>query len=147
VAYPAPTYPPPVSGTPATAPLPVPHAPPPASFGGYGAAVSGAGAYGYDPVTGLPYSDKSKIVAGLLQLLPGFVLTLGGIGRLYAGNTGVGVAQIVASLIAWISFWCGLFLFFTTWIVWGGIWVWFVIDGIVMMAGRPVDGQGRPLRA
>jgi hypothetical protein len=27
-----------------------------------------------------------------------------------------------------------------------GLWVWFVVDGIIMLAGRPVDGQGRPLR-
>ena len=34
----------------------------------------------------------------------------------------------------------GLFL------IYGAIWLWFVIDGIVMLAGRPVDGQGLPLR-
>jgi hypothetical protein len=29
----------------------------------------------------------------------------------------------------------------------GAVWLCFVIEGIVMLAGRPVDGQGRPLRA
>ena len=78
---------PPIAGTPATAPLPVPYAP--------------AAAYGYDP-SGQPLSDKSKIVAGLLQLLLGFFFALGGVGRLYAGHTGLGVAQLVTSVVGWI---------------------------------------------
>jgi hypothetical protein len=69
------------------------------------------------------------------------------VGRLYAGNTTVGVIQIVASVTAWICLICGFFVFFLTWPIWFGVWLWFVIDGIVMLAGRPVDGQGRPLRA
>jgi hypothetical protein len=137
----------PVSGTPATAPLPAPYAPPPASHGGYGAPV----AYGYDPVTGQALSDKSKVVAGLLQIVLGFLFALGGVGRLYAGNTGLGVAQIVVSALAWASFWCGVFtlpfLLGAPFLVYGGIWLWFVIDGIMLMVGRPVDGQGRLLRS
>lgn len=103
------------------------------------------GAAGFDPVTGQPLSDKSKVVAGLLQLLPGALLGLGGIGRLYAGNTGLGVAQIILSVVGWISFWCGFLLFFP-FLVFAGAWIWFVIDGIVMLVGRPMDGQGRLLR-
>jgi TM2 domain-containing membrane protein YozV len=91
------------------------------------------------------YSDKSKLAAGLLQLLPAFFLGLGGIGRLYAGNVGLGVAQIVLSVVGWISFWCGFFLFLP-FVIFFGLWLWFVIDGILVLAGRPVDGQGRPLR-
>src|SRR6185312_2902128 len=96
--------------------------------------------YGYDPVTGLPLSDKSKVVAGLLQLVLGTLFTLGGVGRLYAGNTSLGVAQLVTSVLAWISFWCGFALFFPFGL-WAGAWLWFVADGIVMLVGRPVDGQ------
>jgi TM2 domain-containing membrane protein YozV len=99
----------------------------------------------YDPLTGQPYSDKSKLVAGLLQLLPG-LLVIGGIGRLYAGNIALGVTQLILSvLIGWGAFVCGFLLLFP-WLVSIGLWLWFVIDGIMMLAGRPVDGQGRPLR-
>jgi TM2 domain-containing membrane protein YozV len=102
--------------------------------------------YAVDPLTGQPYSDKSKIVAGLLQLLPGFLLGLGGIGRLYAGNVGLGIAQLVATVVGWVSFWCG-FIFIVPFFIYAAAWLWFVIDGIIMMAGQPVDGQGRPLRS
>jgi hypothetical protein len=107
--------------------------------------VSPVGQYGYDPVTGQPYSDKSKTTAGLLQLLPGLILGLGGIGRLYAGNVGLGVAQIAATVVGWVSFWCG-FVLVIPFFIFGAIWLWFVVDGIVMLAGQPADGQGRPLR-
>ena len=79
--------------------------------------------YGRDPVSGFPYSDRSKVVAGLLQLF----LPIG-IGRLYAGHTGIGIAQLL------------LTVFFGL----GQIWAF--IDGIVILAGRPTDGKGRPLR-
>ena len=136
---------PPVSGTPATAPLPTPYPPPPASYPPHGATVDGAGGHGYDPATGQPLSAKNKMVAGLLQIVPGFLFTLGGIGRLYTGHTSLGVAQIAASVVAWSSFWCGFVLGFP-FALWFGIWVWFIIDGILLMAGRSVDGQGRLLR-
>jgi hypothetical protein len=131
----------PVSGTPATAPLPSPHAPPPASYEGYGAT-----SYAYDQVTGQAQSDKSKVTAGLLQIVLGFLFTLGGVGRLYAGNTAVGMVQLAASVVAWASFWCGFVAGFP-FAVWFGIWLWFVIDGVLLIAGRPVDGQGRLLRS
>jgi TM2 domain-containing membrane protein YozV len=101
--------------------------------------------YGFDPMTGQPYSDKSKVAAGLLQLLPGFFLGLGGIGRLYAGHTALGVVQIVVSVFGWISFWCGFLLVFP-FLIFVGTWLWAVIDGIILLAGRPTDGQGRLLR-
>jgi len=81
--------------------------------------------YGIDPKSGLPFSDKSKIIAGLLQLL----LPLG-IGRMYAGQTGLGVAQLLVTV-----FTCGV----------GAIWPF--IDGIVMLVTDPRDGNGRPLRS
>jgi TM2 domain-containing membrane protein YozV len=111
-----------------------------------GYAVPGAVA-AYDPLTGQPYSDKNKLAAGLLQLLPGLFFALGGIGRLYAGNVALGVTQLILSVvIGWGAFFCGFFLFLIPWVVTGGLWIWFIIDGIMMLAGRPVDGQGRPLR-
>ena len=44
--------------------------------------------FGVDPLTGLPYSDKSKLVAGLLQIFLGGL----GIGRFYLGNVGMAIA-------------------------------------------------------
>jgi TM2 domain-containing membrane protein YozV len=102
--------------------------------------------YGYDPVTGQALSDKSKLTAGLLQLLLGLFFGLGGVGRLYAGQVGFGITQIVASLVGWVCFWCG-FVLIVPFLFYGAMVTWFVIDGIVMLAGRPVDGQGRLLRA
>jgi TM2 domain-containing membrane protein YozV len=101
---------------------------------------------GFDPVTGLPFSEKSKVTAGLLQLLLGFFFGLGGVGRLYAGHVAIGVIQLVATAIGWVSFWCG-FLLFLPFFVYFGCWLWFVIDGIVLLAGRPTDGHGRLLRS
>ena len=156
-AYPADPYGAPVSGTaqlPSVyqpgyqAPLPVPYPPAPAS---YPPPMYQAAGFGYDPVSGQPYSDKSKVIAGLLQLLPAIFFSLGGIGRLYAGNTTLGVLQIAATVVGWICFWCGIvanvLVLFLPLLVYGGIWLWFVVDAIILFAGRPVDGQGRPLRS
>lgn len=78
--------------------------------------------YGIDPVTGLPFSDKQKIVAGLLQIFFGTF----GVGRFYTGHTGIAVAQL---LVSWAT--CG---------------IWPLIDGIMMLTGKVTDAQGRPLR-
>jgi TM2 domain-containing membrane protein YozV len=81
--------------------------------------------YGVDPKTGIPYSDKQKLVAGLLQIfLGGF-----GVGRFYTGHTGMAIAQIA---VTWLT--CGV----------GGIWP--LIDGILLLTGEYTDAQGRPLR-
>jgi TM2 domain-containing membrane protein YozV len=70
---------------------------------------------------GRPYSEKSKIVAGVLQLvLGGF-----GAGRWYTGHYGIAVAQLLTC---------------------GGLGVWALIDGIMMLVGDVTDPQGRPLR-
>ncbi|MEV6013145.1 NINE protein [Streptomyces sp. NPDC051976] len=80
-----------------------------------------AAPYGYDPM-GRPYSDKSKVVAGVLQLfLGGF-----GVGRFYTGHTGMALGQL---------FTCG------------GCGIWALIDGIMLLAGSDqTDAQGRVLR-
>lgn len=81
--------------------------------------------YGIEPVTGLPYSPKSKTTAGLLGIfLGGF-----GVGRFYTGHVGLGIAQLLVTVFT--------FGF--------GAW-WGLIDGIVMLAGRPTDSDGLPLR-
>lgn len=80
--------------------------------------------YGYHPVTGVPFSDKSKLIAGLLQILVPI-----GIGRFYIGDISTGVWQLVVTILT-----CGL----------GAIWPF--IDGILMLVGNVNDPQGRPLR-
>jgi TM2 domain-containing membrane protein YozV len=80
-----------------------------------------AAPYGYDP-QGRQYSDKSKIVAGLLQI---FLGTLG-IGRFYVGSVGVGVAQLLTC---------------------GGLGFWALIDGVMFLVSNDrADKQGRVLR-
>ncbi|WP_305091572.1 TM2 domain-containing protein [Prescottella sp. R16] len=119
--YPQPT-PPPYPEQP-----PYPATPPPYAGGyptGYGFADAAA-PFGRDPITGEPYSDKTKVAAGLLQIFLGAF----GAGRFYTGHTGVAIAQI---LVTWLT--CGL----------GAVWP--VIDGIVMLAGTVRDAQGRKLR-
>ncbi|MGP2442248.1 TM2 domain-containing protein [Streptomyces sp. JW3] len=77
--------------------------------------------YGVDP-KGRPYSDKSKIVAGILQIFLGSL----GIGRFYVGSVGVGIAQL---------FTCG------------GLGLWALIDGIIFLTSNDrTDKQGRVLR-
>jgi TM2 domain-containing membrane protein YozV len=81
--------------------------------------------YGIEPVTGRPYSERSKVVAGVLQL----ALAPLGVGRFYSGHAGIAIAQIVVTFVT-----CGV----------GALWP--IIDGIMMLAGNPLDGDGRPMR-
>jgi TM2 domain-containing membrane protein YozV len=87
-----------------------------------------AAPFGRHPLTGEPLSDKSKVVAGLLQLLGLFGLV--GIGRIYLGYTGLGIAQLVVGLIT-----CGI-----------GAIIWGIIDAVLMLTDKVRDPQGRPLR-
>jgi len=87
-----------------------------------GGAMQPHAPYGIDPITGMPFSDKSKMVAGLLQIFLGSF----GVGRFYTGHIGLGVAQL---LLSWLT--CG---------------VWPLVDGIMMLMGKVTDAQGRPLR-
>ncbi|MFG1927442.1 NINE protein [Cryptosporangium sp. NPDC048952] len=91
--------------------------------GGYPGGQPGYGAV--DPATGLPYSDKSKLIAGLLGILLGSF----GAGRFYTGHTGIAIGQIAAT---WLT--CGL----------GALWP--LIDGIMILVNGGTDAQGRPLR-
>jgi TM2 domain-containing membrane protein YozV len=87
-----------------------------------------AAPYGRHPATGEPLSDKSKVVAGLLQLLGLFGIV--GIGRIYLGQTGLGIAQLAVGLVT-----CGI-----------GAVVWGIIDAILILTDKVRDPQGRPLR-
>ncbi|PXX62452.1 TM2 domain-containing membrane protein YozV [Nocardia tenerifensis] len=74
---------------------------------------------------GVPFSDKQKLIAGLLQIFLGAF----GVGRFYTGYTGIAIAQIA---VTWLT--CGI----------GGIWP--LVDGILMLIGKVPDSDGRPLR-
>ncbi|MER5975773.1 TM2 domain-containing protein [Streptomyces sp. NPDC001857] len=109
--YPPPGYPPP-GGHPGAGGYPPPG-------GGYPGDPSAP--YGYDPY-GRPYSDKSKIVAGILQLFLGSF----GVGRFYIGHVGLGLAQL---------FTCG------------GLGFWALVDGIILLTSNDkTDSDGRILR-
>ncbi|PFG43642.1 TM2 domain-containing membrane protein YozV [Isoptericola jiangsuensis] len=138
----------------------VPHPPPavPGPPGGYGPpppygapppygppAPYGYGAPGQylPPGYGAPagWSHRTKVAAGLLQLLPGIFLGLGGIGRCYTGHIGLGVTHIVLSVLGWITIWA--FIGFPLVIA---CWIWAVVDGIVLLSGQPRDADGLLLR-
>ncbi|MGK5628035.1 TM2 domain-containing protein [Streptomyces sp. URMC 123] len=106
-------YPQPGYGYPQPAPAAAPGMPP------YGYDPSAP--YGYDPY-GRPYSDKSKVAAGMLSLfLGGF-----GVGRFYTGHVGLALGQL---------FTCG------------GLGIWSLIDAIVLLSSsNATDAQGRVLR-
>jgi TM2 domain-containing membrane protein YozV len=81
--------------------------------------------YGIHPGTGLPYSDKSKLIAGILQIV------ISGVGRMYIGQTGLGIAQLLVAI-----FTCGI----------GALWS--IIDGIMILVNdAPKDAQGRILKS
>jgi TM2 domain-containing membrane protein YozV len=121
--YHAPGYPPPPPGAfpPPLDPYPYPPPPP-------GAYYDPAAPYGRHPITGEPFSEKSKIVAGLLQLvgLLGFV----GFGRMYIGQVGFGLAQLAVGLIT-----CGI-----------GAVIWGIVDAVLIFSGSVRDNLNRPLR-
>jgi TM2 domain-containing membrane protein YozV len=78
--------------------------------------------YRPDAPSPVEYSDKSRIGAGVLQLLLPF-----GIGRFYTGHTNIALAQLLTS-----------FMFI------GVVWSW--IDGITLLTKGGVDAEGRELR-
>jgi TM2 domain-containing membrane protein YozV len=92
--------------------------------------------YGYHPRLGVPYSDKQKVLAGVL----GIFLGKFGVGRFYTGHTSLAVAQLITCLLGvWVFSWftCGLSIF---------VLLWPVIDGIVLLATDSLDSDGRALR-
>ena len=80
---------------------------------------------------------KSKIAAGL------FGIFLGGFGihRFYLGYGGIGAAQLVLTIIGWLTicFVVGIVLVIAA-------WLWGLIEGILILAGvMNQDAYGRPL--
>jgi TM2 domain-containing membrane protein YozV len=119
---PPPYYPPPGEYPPPYYPPPPGQYPPP------GAYFDPAAPYGRHPLTGEPLSEKSKVVAGLLQLLG--LVGIVGIGRIYLGYTGLGVAQLVIGLLT-----CGI-----------GAVIWGIVDAVLILTDKVRDPAGRPLR-
>ena len=104
--------------------LPAPYpqfiAPPPKPTPKLSSALFPAPAHPPEVYTG--YSDKSRIAAGLLQIMLPF-----GTGRFYTGHIGIAVAQLV--------------------LVFVGVGViWSLIDGVILLAAGGTDRDGRPLR-
>lgn len=94
-------------------------------YPGPGAYPPPMGGYPMFDAMGRPLSDKSKVVAGVLQLfLGGF-----GAGRFYIGDNSTAIAQLVVTFVT-----CGI----------GHIWG--IIDGIMILVNGGVDAQGRVLR-
>jgi hypothetical protein len=119
--FPPPYFPPPN--------YPPPYYPPPGYYPDL------AAPYGRNPMTGEPFSDKSKVVAGLLQLL-GLVGVLG-VGRLYLGYTTLGITQLVGGLVLGLVT-CGIG--FIVPVVWG------IVDAVLILTDKVRDPAGRPLR-
>ncbi len=91
--------------------------------------------HGRHPVTGQPYSEKSKVTAALLQLLGLFGFL--GFGRIYLGQIGLGVAQLLTCLLATVATW-GIGIAVP--IIWG------IVEAILILTGRVHDRRGLPLR-
>lgn len=104
-----------------------------------GAYADPAAPYGRHPVTGEPVSDKSQVVAGLLQLL-GLIGFLG-FGRIYVGQVGLGLAQLFVGLFGGIVIGlltCGIGFLIPVF--------WAIIEAILIFTGNVRDNYGRPLR-
>ena len=119
------------------------HPPPDYGYGygyGYGHPAYGQPGYGVDPVSGQPWSEKSRTTAGLLSLLLPLVGVCG-VGRLYAGNIGLGLAQLIGLYVGVL-----LTPVLVGFVIIPAVWIWAVVDGIVLLTNGGKDGTGRPLR-
>lgn len=105
-------------------------------------------------------SDKTKVVAGLLQLFLGIF----GAGRWYLGWTRIALAQLGLYVLGIALFIGGVTLVTTSagaqtgqvggggvlvplgWLLCLGAALWALIDAIRMFIGKVPDAQGRPLR-
>jgi TM2 domain-containing membrane protein YozV len=126
--------------------IPYPGLPPASAVPAYGPPQYGYGLPGQvevDPLSGEYLSAKSKVIAGVLQL----VLGAFGVGRFYTGHIGLAIGQIAVGWGIFILFVCAGFLLILPWMfVWIGF-LWPLIDGIVLLAGRPRDSNGYLLRS
>ncbi|MCX6484052.1 MAG: hypothetical protein NT146_12455 [Mycobacterium sp.] len=132
--FPPPNFPPPYSSQ-YPPPTPPPYQPYPPPYPPPGFYPDPAAPYGRHPRTGEPLSDKSKVVAGLLQLL-GLVGVLG-IGRIYLGFTTLGIIQLVGGLVFGLIT-CGIGFIVTA--------IWGIVDAVLILTDKVRDSAGRPLR-
>ncbi len=115
------------------APSPAPAQSVPSFGGGQIQVIVNTGAVpGASPVPTLVPAGpaKSKVAAGVLGICLGAL----GIHRFYLGYTGIGLAQLLITILT-----CG----------WGGIvsGIWGLIEGIMILTGSiNQDAQGRPLK-
>ena len=76
--------------------------------------------------TGFTYSEKSRVLAGILGIVLGAI----GVHRFYLGNIGIGILQIIVTMITF-----GI----------GSLWGF--IEGIIIISGgKWRDGEGLPLK-
>ncbi len=93
--------------------------------------------FGREPFSGIPLSDKSKVLAGLLQIFLGVF----GVGRFYTGHLTLAVIMLSLTLMGIVGsfFFVGIFLVI-------GVQVWALVDGILLLTGRYYDSRGLLLR-
>lgn len=105
-----------------------------------GAPAYGTPAYGAPTYGAQPYgvSDKSAVAAGVLQLFLGTF----GVGRFYIGDATLGSIQLGIGVVGWVLFWflCGIGLVLLI-----PLWIWNLVDAIMMFTGSVRDAQGRKL--
>lgn len=94
--------------------------------------------YGRDPFTGEALSDKSKVVAGLLQIFLGGL----GIGRFYIGDNTTGTIQLVLTIVGFVTL-----IVFVGFFILVGVSIWALVDGILMLSGSVRDSRGLKLRS
>jgi TM2 domain-containing membrane protein YozV len=81
------------------------------------------------PVRAAPYGPpKSKVAAAVLA----FTLGEFGVHNFYLGRNGLGVAQLLITVLT-----CGIGMIVT--------WPWAVIDGVLILTGNVRDRNGQPL--
>ncbi len=88
------------------------------------------------PAQGPPVGEavKSKLTAGLLGIFLGSL----GIHRFYLGHVGIGVVQLLLTLVlSWVT--CGITA--------SAAWIWGLVEGIMILTGGiDRDAQNRPLK-
>lgn len=85
-----------------------------------------------------PYSRRSRIIAGLLQLFFGWH----GLGRFYLGYYHLGAVQLALGLVGLAT----TVLCFLGLLILVPLTIWVEIEAVMMLAGVILDAEGRKLR-